>query len=75
MPAGPQHDNGPRSAENMFELDFSANNLMEEIDGDGWLNVTRPVGMSSNLHKLPTVGGRGIESRDLTSDTRSDPRV
>jgi hypothetical protein len=73
MPAGPQHDGGHRSAENMIELDFSPDNLMEEIDGDGWLKTGRPVGQGP-LNKLPTIGGRGIESRDVTSDTRSDPR-
>lgn len=73
MPADSRFDGGHRSPENMIELDFSPDNLMEEIDGDGWLNITKPVG-SGALHKLPTVGGRGIESRDLTSDTRSDPR-
>lgn len=73
MPAGPQHDDGHRSPANMIELDFSPNNLMEEIDGDGWLNISKPVG-TGRLNKLPTVGGRGIESHDVTSDTRSDPR-
>lgn len=67
------HGDGPRSAANMIELDFSPNNLMEEIDGDGWLNISKPVGQGA-LHKLPTVGGRGLESRDLYSDARSDPR-
>lgn len=73
MPAGPAHDGGLRSPENMIELDFSANNLMEEIDGEGWLNVTKPVG-DGKLNKLPTVGGRGLENRPLSSDSRSDPR-
>ncbi|HEY4410483.1 MAG TPA: hypothetical protein VGO87_11415 [Acidimicrobiia bacterium] len=75
MPAGPEFDGGPRSAENMIELDFSPDTLMEEIDGDGWLSVTRPVGADAGaLIKLPTIGGRGLEDRSVSSDSRAEPR-
>lgn len=73
MGGGDPHGDGPRSPTNMIELNFSANNLMEEIDGDGWLNITRPVGDGA-LNKLPTVGGRGAENTPAKSNTRSDPR-
>lgn len=73
MPAGSAHDGGQRSPANMVELDFSPDNLLDEIDGDGWLDTNRPVGLGP-LNKLPTIGGRGVETKDLRSDTRSDPR-
>ena len=62
---------GPRSAANMIDCDFSVNNLMEEIDDDGWLKTTKPEG-SSDLNKLHTVGGRGMELRDLRTRSRVD---
>lgn len=72
MAGGPQNSTDPRNASNMIDCDFSVDNLMDEIDGGGWLDTTRPEGVpEGELNQLHTVGGRGAESTPL----RSDPRV
>ena len=71
MAGSDANDTAARNEQNMIDADFSVCNLMDEIDNDGWLRTTAPVG-SGQLNKLHTVGGRGMELKDLRTRSRVD---